>query len=662
MVEHIGDLELTPSGGREVGDDIERIRSQEIDANRDEITLRHGGLLFKPEDCAVRPEFGDTETLGIGDPVEHGSGTPRAFFERRRDVGQSRPAENVVPENDAEGVVTDEVPGEADRVGDAESPALIPVRQIEAEVGPISQQLHDVTDTLAADDDHDLPNAHSRERLERVVDHRPVVDRQEVLVRDDREREQSGGGAASEDEAFHRVEAYQPPGRFHVSAARVFRDVGGPVPRTTGHARMLPWRHASGPTTNSMTSGIYGLRRLGEPGFRPIVLVLVAVILVAFRGVQFAVFSTQIQWGYDFSAYWTAAGNLLHGLPIYVADQLTGPYAPQRQFLYLYPPPLAAAVTPIHLLIPTDYRVAAWIWAAFGTIVLATGTFTVARSTGLIERVRGATGLGPWILIVAAFTFPPVVGELVLGNVHLLLFGLLSMAWLGVRRGDRTGEAMSGVAVGLAAAIKLFPVLLILWFLFTGRNRAVKWAILGGLAVVILSLPLTGIQPWLDYPAALLNLSAPSDTTDTLAPTVWLASAIGFTAARAIVTLGALALLWWSARTLRSRPSFAVAVLLSVLVAPALYHHYLAILVLPFLLLLPERGQLRWLALAYLLMSGGEQTALGDWSWIVNRGLPTAGALILLIVALRPSHTELGGDPSANASRRSLEEAPLPLA
>lgn len=383
-----------------------------------------------------------------------------------------------------------------------------------------------------------------------------------------------------------------------------------------------------------MADGIYGLRRLREPALQRLLLILLAVILVAFRGAQFAVFSTQIQWGYDFSAYWMAADNLLNGLPIYAADQLAGPYAPQRQFLYLYPPPLAAAVTPIHLLMPTDYRAAAWIWATIGVLILAIGTFAVARSTGLIERVRAGTGRGPWILIVAAFTFPPVVGELVLGNVHLLLFGLLSMAWLGVRRGDRTGEVIAGVAVGLAAAIKLFPALIILWFLVTGRNRAVRWAIVGGLAAAIGTLPLTSIQPWLDYPAALLNLSAPSDTTDTLAPTVWLAALTGFSAARAVVTGLALALLVWSARTLPTRPSFAVSVLLSVLVAPALYHHYLAILVLPFLLLLPDRRSLPWLAAAYLLMSGGEQTALGDLSWIVNRGFPTVGALILLGVAL----------------------------
>ena len=427
-----------------------------------------------------------------------------------------------------------------------------------------------------------------------------------------------------------------------------------PVPRV-GHPWMLPWRYASGDHADRphpMTSGIYGLRRLREPAFQRIVLVVLAVILVAFRLTQFLVWSTRIQWGYDFSAYWTAASNLLHGLPIYIADQLTGPYAPQRQFLYLYPPPLAGAVTPFAALIPGDYRVAAWAWAALGFLIVATSVLAVARSLGLPERVRSATGHGPWILLVAALCFPPVVSELVLGNVHVLLLGLLSVAWLGVRRGDGTGLRWAGIAVGLAAAVKVFPALLILWFLLTGRRRAAVWSVIGGLAAVVVTLPITGIQPWLDFPSALFNLSAPSDTTDTLAPTVWLASFIGFSTARVVVTVAALGLLAWSARRLPTRQSFALAVLLSLLIAPALYQHYLAITVLPFLLLLAEPNAFRWLVVAYILMSGGEQTAYGDFAWIVNRGLPTAGTLILLWVAVRTGLTpaEASGWPASRAA------------
>jgi len=392
--------------------------------------------------------------------------------------------------------------------------------------------------------------------------------------------------------------------------------------------------------------GIYGLRRLREPAFLRLVLILVAGILVGFRLLQFVIFTTQIQWGYDFSAYWSAGQRLLAGDSIYQAHQLAGPYAPQEQFLYLYPPPLAAFALLFHqpwslwnLLAPGDYRAAAWAWAALGAVVLLTTVMAIARAEGLVDRIRNATGLGPWLLVAAAIGFPPVIGELVLGNVHLVLLGLLGLAWLGIRGGTVRGEQVAGLAIGVAAVIKVFPGILLLWLLLTRRWQGAAFVVVGVVATTLLTLPFTGIQPWLDYPAVLANLSAPADTRDTLAPTVWLAEVIDFTVARLLVTIVGLGLLAWSALRQPVRLSFTVAVLVSILVAPALYHHYLAILVLPFLLLLAEGRALGWLAVAYVLMSGGEQAALGDLSWIVNKGLPTAGALLLLVLALAVTRT-----------------------
>lgn len=396
-----------------------------------------------------------------------------------------------------------------------------------------------------------------------------------------------------------------------------------------------------------MIRSTFGFRLLHEPRFVRRVLVLLAAMLVGFRLLQFAIWSTQVQWGYDFSFYWRAALALLRGQPIYTIEQLSGPYAPQGQDGFLYPPPFAAAMTPFAIAFPGDYRVAMWTWAALGALILATGAVAVARSVGLPERIRAATGHGPWILLVVVFGFPPVVAELVLGNVHILLFGLLTLGWLGIRRGDRLGERWAGIAVGGAAMIKVFPGLILLWFLLTRRWQGAAFVLVGILGATLLALPVTGVQPWQDYPTVLLNLSAPADTTDTLAPTVWLAEVIGFLPARVLVTAGAIGLVAWSARRSTIRLSFAVAVLASVLMAPALYQHYLAILVLPFLLLLGERGNLRWLALAYLLMSGGDQTALGDLSWVMTKGFPTAGALLLLALALRPAHA-VGPGPSSD--------------
>jgi hypothetical protein len=136
------------------------------------------------------------------------------------------------------------------------------------------------------------------------------------------------------------------------------------------------------------------------------------------------VFTTQIQWGYDFSAYWTAGAHLLAGDPIYSAAQLAGPYAPQQQYLYLYPPPLAGFAAPWTAFGPADYRLAAWGWTALGAAILVTTILAIARSEGLMDRVRTRPAWGDGSSS-PRLGFPPVIGELVLGNVHLFLLGLL---------------------------------------------------------------------------------------------------------------------------------------------------------------------------------------------------------------------------------------------
>ena len=400
----------------------------------------------------------------------------------------------------------------------------------------------------------------------------------------------------------------------------------------SGHERMLT---SSGGALYHMIGSTFGLRLLTKPSVQRATVTLLVVIVALFRALQFATLTTQIQWGYDFSAYWVAARLLLEGISPFTPAQLAGPYSPQQQFLYLYPPPLGAVVTPLAHWFPTVYRAAAWIWAALGAFILVISVLSLSKSEGIGQRNRLLGGPGRWLLVGAALAFPPVIGELVLGNVHLLLLGLLTLAWLGLKRADEngsaTGEWIAGIAVGVAVVVKVFPVVLLLWFLVTRRFRGVAGVVVGAGAAALIALPVTGLQPWLEYPTVLANLGPPTNTTDTLAPTVWLAQAIGFTPARLIVGAIGAAILIWAARKLDSRRSFAIAVTISVLVAPAVYHHYLALLVLPLILGLSAEVPLKWLAAAYFLMWGGQQLALGDLAWLVNRGMPTAGAVVLLL-------------------------------
>jgi hypothetical protein len=435
-----------------------------------------------------------------------------------------------------------------------------------------------------------------------------------------------------------------------------------------------------------VTANVYGLRLLRKPRTQRLVVVTILAVVLLARVAQFLYWTGQIQWGYDFSFYWTAGAHLLHGEPIYSAQQLAGPYAPQGQEGFLYPPPFAAAMVPFVAAF-ADPRLAEWLWTAIDTAIVVWAVLALHRSERISECYRLFAGRGRWLLVGAAFAFPPIVAELVLGNVNILLLGLFTAAWLGIGRStpaivpapittgapapapapiapsqasdvatgitnrnhilsraadDPQGDAAAptataaatattGIAIGLATVVKLFPGVLVLWLLLTRRYRSAAWGAIAAAVFVALTLPITGLQPWRDYPTVLANLSAPKDTTDTLAPTVWLAPFIGFTLARLLVTAVGLAILAWTARSnAPTSVSFAIAVLVSVLIAPALYQHYLAILVLPMILALGAGIRLRWIGLAYLLMSGGQQDALGDFAWIVNRGLPTAGVLLLL--------------------------------
>ena len=394
-------------------------------------------------------------------------------------------------------------------------------------------------------------------------------------------------------------------------------------------------------------SNVYGLRLLRQPAVQRAILAILTIGILVYRAGQFVYWTDQPVWAYDFSAYWAAARHLLTAAPIYTPDQLAGPYAAQAANLFLNPPALAALVTPLAVLFPTDPRLANWIWIGLGAAIIVASVLALVRSERLGERFPLLGGRGRWWLVAGAFAFPPVVDELVVGNVNLLLLGLMTAAWLGVRRGGASGDRLAGVAVGAAAIVKVFPGLLVVWFLLSRRWRAAGWAAVAAAALVAASLPVTGLQPWLDFPTALANLSLTNQATDALAPTFWLAPYLGFTLARILVTVAGLLVLWFATlaapRTIEgARLGFAIAVSVSILITPALYTSYLTVLVVPLILALAAGVRLRWLALAYVLMWGGQQPALGDVEWIVTRALPTAGALLLLgllLVALLGDQT-----------------------
>ncbi|HXI45100.1 MAG TPA: glycosyltransferase family 87 protein, partial [Candidatus Acidoferrales bacterium] len=355
-----------------------------------------------------------------------------------------------------------------------------------------------------------------------------------------------------------------------------------------------------------MAGNVYGLRLLGDPVVRRVGAAVVAVLAVLYRLIQVPATPAD-HVGYDFRFYWTAARQLLDGGSIYSAQQLAGPYPPQGQEGFLYPPPLAALVTPVAALFPSDPLPGLWIWSGLAALVLAVTVLALARTEDLGGRFPLLRGRWAWVLVGAAFALPPVVDELVNGNVHLFIAGLMAAAWIGLRRHDAAGDRAAGIALGIATVVKLFPVLLLLWLVLRGRWRPVGWAVAGALGLAVLTLPVTGVQPWLDYPTVLANMAAPIDVSASLSPTVWLAPLLGFGLARVVVTAAVLAVLLWVSRRADERVGYAAAIVLALLATPALWTHYLSILVVPMLLALAGGVPAAIVGLAYVLLSAGYQ-------------------------------------------------------
>lgn len=176
----------------------------------------------------------------------------------------------------------------------------------------------------------------------------------------------------------------------------------------------------------------------------------------------------------DFSAYWGAAGQLIRGL------------SPYTHVTYIYPPVLAILVSPLALL---SYVLARRVFFVASVLVLLAAAALLARKQTGWKRL--------WPLCSLA-----VIGSLsenlVLGQVQPLLLLLVVVAFLAA---SRRRQGIEGAALGLAAAIKLWPVLLLV-SPATGR----RWRALGVAAVVaavgISSTPLVGLLPGPTVPSA----------------------------------------------------------------------------------------------------------------------------------------------------------------
>ena len=114
--------------------------------------------------------------------------------------------DDVVTEDDTHLTAVGELLGQLQRLGYSAFTVLIRVFEVlDPELLAVLEQFEEVAGVFAAGDDDDLVNASVKQTLDREIDHRPIVDRHQVLVGDQRQRLQSRAEPAGENNAFHVV-------------------------------------------------------------------------------------------------------------------------------------------------------------------------------------------------------------------------------------------------------------------------------------------------------------------------------------------------------------------------------------------------------------------------------------------------------------------------
>jgi alpha-1,2-mannosyltransferase len=180
---------------------------------------------------------------------------------------------------------------------------------------------------------------------------------------------------------------------------------------------------------------------------------LTAVVLAAgMVGLSLIWWAAGAGLGVDSSIYRAGALTMLQGGPLYEPLTTQPDWAPALPFTY---PPIAAT-----LFLPLAAVPAQVAWGLIAALsVLALGMVLRVCTPATIHRAAVPVAL------VAVFVLEPVWRTFALGQLNIVLMAMVVLDVLVLR-----GSRWSGVLVGLAAAIKLTPLIFVPHLLLTGRR------------------------------------------------------------------------------------------------------------------------------------------------------------------------------------------------
>jgi alpha-1,2-mannosyltransferase len=306
----------------------------------------------------------------------------------------------------------------------------------------------------------------------------------------------------------------------------------------------------------------------------------------------------------DFYVYYLAAGAFLRGQNAYeISDPAWDDLAAEMGVTnytrpYRYPPLTAELVAPLTFLSP---RTAAALWLVLSAVAAVVAAWWLALSSD--TPYRWPLALGGLLLFV-----PPLT-TLHAGQVNLLLLASLALAlWAFARR----KAVWLGIWLGVGTNLKVIPLALVGYLLWSGQWRALLAAVLVIVALLLVAVPLVGWDGLASYgqKAALLGepgrlfRQATNQTFNGFFGRLLRdrpALALMLSQAAALVVVIATVVICWPTGDVRVLfpLEFAFIVTALQLIPPFTWYHQLVLLLLPFFVLAVEviagRGPRWWL-------------------------------------------------------------------
>jgi hypothetical protein len=364
----------------------------------------------------------------------------------------------------------------------------------------------------------------------------------------------------------------------------------------------------------------------------------------------------------DFFQDWASARNYLNGFPIY-ADHRT---AVERYLGYhidtvnfevnAHPPTSVLLVLPLAGL---DYPDAVLVWNLISLGTLLISLWLIARALRVPLR--------PWSvfpLVAILLVCTPFRQELLQGQFNLVLLLLLTAVWTAERSGRPT---WAGALLGVATAIKFFPIVLFLYFLLRGRWRAAAAGAISLGAVTLLTAAVLGTDTYLSYvnevlphvrqyrsgwnnaslPGLWVKLFNPASELERVEP-FWRSPLVAESGAL-LSSLAVVAALAWAVWKARKRPTddrgFGLAVTAMLLISPLTWQHYFLLLLVPVAVLwvrLPSSALPRALFMVVLIALCMNPVVLYDAFIPGGYGHGTAGPVHTLLVLSIQCYALLG--------------------